>query len=61
MVTGYSQGQTAEDMLHMLAVIGEGCGGLGEAAQCGPEDLELREGDLPVAGVLLNQLKTNQS
>lgn len=40
----------------MLTVIGEGSGGFGEAAECCPQNLQLREGNVPLPRVLLHQL-----
>lgn len=54
--TNYLQGQTAENIVDMLTVIRKSGSGFGETTKCSPQHLQLRERDLPVSCVLLNQL-----
>lgn len=52
----YVQGKAAEDIVDVLAVIGEGGRGFGKAAESTPQHLQLRKRNLPVTCVFLNQL-----
>ncbi len=55
-LTNHSQGQTAENIVDVLTVIGEGSSGFGETAERSPQHLQLRQRNMPLSCVLLNQL-----
>lgn len=56
----YSQGQTAENILDVLTGIRKGSCGFGKTAESSSQHLELRQRNMPLAGVFLNQLSRKQ-